>query len=848
MTVQKHISGANSICFVTNELYPLSPGGIGRLMYNFANYNKEVGSNTSIHFVVPSELLAEPEKRQAAEAAFEDLAHLHICPSIDSLPDEFSALLTSSVKENFNFDAHFTQSYLYYKGLLQAQKDFGKTFDIIEFPDFGGWAIATIEAKRANRDFQETIISARIHSTQGVLYEKERFSYYPSEWHGIQIDAERHLLEHADMIIGHNQAIIDFNKSHYGFGDEWSEKTIYEFPPIIDDKQVASKADLLYESYLEDSETKLSEADFLFSGRLQQIKRPDLFIKAAVIFLEDKPNYSGTFRLVSYGWDQTYISSLHSLIPANLKQKIIFVEDSSKEEREFYIRSSVVVVPSDYESLCLFAFEAANVDSKVILNHKCMPFAQSDRWVENENCLMFDGSATDLAEIMQKSIDWKPVKKVSLEASIPYWCNKKNLPVKTIPKASGIKLTIICYGFETKEELDYHIACMSELDNEIHDIIFLAPSAYFPKNDEIFETIRSKNWNVISVPGFGYDPADLHKFVLSIGSDLFCFIPYGYEIHPKYMEAAIDAFRHDPSLDVCGGHIRVLDEKYGYSISVLCFAGTMPNFALVSSRIAPTISVIRKATLQNIPFDSRAGTNWFAAWARDCAISGKNLLIMPSLAADLSSDTKRYNTTKKLIGGIINNASHLADFKGRFLSLDLSQYPSDEETNKNIIVSDAELYAVKQLYPDRNARDFQLVAMKPDLGGVLVHPLNDFATIAEYIWTGRRLSRVHAHAYNASDKNSGIEAAIAIVPPNADIETIKTFISSEKKPPRAFNISKWELIRPGHEAELTMSVINESFGENDRILLLSRIPKNGDDYYCHLVYRSLHLNLQMNKL
>src|SRR5690606_1578416 len=140
---------------------------------------------------------------------------------------------------------------------------------------------------------------------------------------------------------------------------------------------------------------------------------------AAVLFLERHPGHAGCFRLVSYGWDETYIAGLRALVPEPLKEKVLFVFGASPAEREAHLARSIVVVPSDYESLCLFAFEACRMGCSVILNGRCPAFGETSRWRDEENCLLFDGSVEDRAAAMEKALRWEPSAPASVAPDAP---------------------------------------------------------------------------------------------------------------------------------------------------------------------------------------------------------------------------------------------------------------------------------------------------------------------------------------------------------------------------------------------------------------------------------------------
>ena len=205
---------------------------------------------------------------------------------------------------------------------------------------------------------------------------------------GLCLDLERNLLERADLVVGHFPGIAARNAEFYRFGPEWCGRVHIEFPLLTRDE-------------LDGEEIRLNpsadgDPSFIFSSRLQPFKRPDLFINAAIGFLEATPEYTGAFRLVSYGWDQDYIRYLKDLISPTWTNQIIIIDKVAAEERQRFLRQSIVVVPSDYESLCLFAFEASILGQKVILNRRCEAFGSFERWIDGDNCLFFDGSAEDL--------------------------------------------------------------------------------------------------------------------------------------------------------------------------------------------------------------------------------------------------------------------------------------------------------------------------------------------------------------------------------------------------------------------------------------------------------------------
>src|ERR1700722_3050900 len=93
--------------------------------------------------------------------------------------------------------------------------------------------------------------------------------------------------------------------------------------------------------------------NFLFSARLQPFKRPDLFIRAAVRFLDEHQDADNLFQVSSYGWDDNYIDWLKRLVPERWERSILFLEGPTQRERADLILDNILVIPSDFESCCL---------------------------------------------------------------------------------------------------------------------------------------------------------------------------------------------------------------------------------------------------------------------------------------------------------------------------------------------------------------------------------------------------------------------------------------------------------------------------------------------------------------
>ena len=832
------------ICFVTNELYPVGPGGIGRMLYNFAKHNEVLGFPADIHFLVAAELMEKPDAADLLDQSFDQLAQVHVCPTLGHVPDSIAQLLDQAHRAapwKRLPERQLAASYGYYMGLRAAEEKRDAPFDVIEFPDFGGWGQVSVEAKRAGIAFSDTLISARIHSTQGVIYRIERFAHHPGMWAGVQFDAERHLLSHADLVIGHDPAVLDFNKAHYNLVHRWEGRTILEFPPIQTMGPDSTKG----------AETPVvdpgddRDPDFIFSSRLQHIKRPDLFIRAAIAFLEQHPSYGGAFRIVAYGWDKNYIGDLQELVPKQLKVRIPFLFDASEREREDYLRQSIVVVPSEYESLCLFAFEASQMGLKVILNGDCPAFGQSERWCDGDNCLLFDGSVPGLVQAMGRALEWHPNGQVTTTPDTPYWLLDDLVSFqRTAPRSAELpRVSVVCFGFETKREFHRHVDTVVHLESELRlnsgadEIVFLLPRGLFEPGAEEEREIVARGWRADFTSGLRECPSTLSGRLSALKSDCVLLYPCGYEIYPDFLTLGLTAMGCNPFISAVGGHVEVMEAHSDRSDDLRAYLGEMPSVALLSSRIAPPTSLIRLDLLDRIPFDAHAGNLWFEVFARECALKGESILIAPVLTSRLDATyAGKRQTTKTISGSILDMTGIALQATARLLSVD-PVAPPEDGPDLPFLIEKENLQPAMRLHPQGKVREWEPVQYHAHLGGLLVHPLQGDITLAEITGPDRMVRRFRADIRNANTDNQGAEGALALVPEDALAEEIVEFLKSGEDRVD-YRVSDWQFVSPGEDAEVSLSVSGPSRGR-DRLLMLTRIPENGDERNCHLVFRRI---------
>lgn len=829
-----HSSGTSPlrVCFVTNEIYPEDKGGIGRVIYNFIVYNQTLENPSDIHILLGGAFTEDTSKVHRITQILNGLAKVHVTPRLTNMADPLPHLLGWAGKTAPNdLDGRLALSHSYYEGLLMAEEAIDHEFDIVEFPDFGGWGMVSMEAKRAGLAFQNTLLSVRVHSTQGLLYRVERFAHVPGSWLAGQFDTERFTLTNADLVAGHIPSVLHENLDHYNLRETLADKTVIEFPPILID---ATEAKLLKKV----KRSKGAVRDFIFSSRLQQFKRPDIFVRAATEFLDTHPGYEGVFRLVSYGWDNEYIDMLHDLVPLAYADQILFVNNATAEERLNHIAQSIVVQPSDYESLCLFAYEAALMGQKVILNGDAVAFGDFERWKDAENCLLFDGSVSGLAVAMEKALNWEPTSTVSVTPDRPYWNTPVTAPAP-IQKPKGAQtISLICYGAEDFFTLRQQHGNAMQLKRKAEtlnlnvEVTFLLSAATFNNQDA---DLDMQGCQIQFSPGLRFDPEKLQQTIQGSAHDIIFLLPTHAEVNSKFFIAGLQAMLGNSRIDMLGGHVEMYDETTGQVQGLRAYGGSMPSTALISSRILPETCFMRQSVFDTVSLDFRAGPLWFEAFARDCVLSDMAVSIIPQLAARFSAWRMQYiENSIKLDAGVIDSFGIKSKLQARLLALNTGTAQGSTEQAR---ASHESLKSASLFSPAKSPVDWRPVELNPELGGLLVHPLKGHITVARIPAQSKRPRRISVNIKNNNAQNSGAEVALAY---GRGTISEKDFLRMLKQGSdhADFNIGHWKKIRPEQKLEYSISIHNPDV-ETGTLFLISRVPRWRSPNNCHIVFSDL---------
>ncbi len=736
------------ICFVTNEMHPVAPGGIGRLMYNFAQDNAAKHHGAEIHYLFPE---SELHHKAQLETHLKGLGHIHFCGELESSQRNFARALKFVRKDDWNFERIYNTSLQYMFGLQRVQRELGFGFDIIEFPDFGGWSFATIQAKACGLDFLNTRIAVRLHSSMGLICHYERFYHAPSEYLAAAFDQERYCLKHADIIAAHLQTIGDRNADHYSLGADWRAKIRIEFPPILLDEVLTAPA-----------ASPDDEPVFVFSSRLQPFKRPDMFINAGTRFLRLNPSVKAQFLLISYGWDEDYIGYLANLIPIEFSSRIVIKRNVSAAERREILGRGIIVIPSDYESLCLFAYESALLGRPVILGRHCEAFANGPRWQEGKNCLFFDDDFVGLAETMLKALSWAPTEPVNTQPDLPYWAAPAAGPAARPPEKASPTVRIIAMSDGNSRSLSDFCFRISRTRTEGAAVTVMLPNRRLAERTVFTAMIAGFGWNAAFCSGGKIRPAEIQRLVQDIDEDIVVFLPQEYDLYPDFIKIGLRCMARNPNLAIFGTHLFLADEE-GVVNGLALFAGELPSLAMQRASVCPLACMIRRSHVLARPFDERARDLWLETFCRETVLAGGEAIIAPTASVICHTQPALMRSNRLVDATLRDDTGLAAGMVARLMSAGTNSGTATWVDNPSLVLAGDDLAAITRILPTELRSDWNPVTFKRDAGAALVHPLKHTLVVGHLQFNLRaKPLRVECLIKNAHRDNMGFEAAISL--------------------------------------------------------------------------------------
>jgi glycosyltransferase involved in cell wall biosynthesis len=191
------------IALVSRELHPLAGGGIGVAVAGFAAALAELGE---VLVLVPS-TVEDDYRQRAADGTL-------------PWPEDVQVEFVPEPREG-EFGSYYTFLHLYSARVLERLRELYPDTgpDVIEFPDFLGEGLVTVQARRGRERFlRDTQINVRLHTTAEMCSVLDGFVDTDFEARQL-LSAEREVLREADRILWPGGDVLNAYRRFYGSGE-----------------------------------------------------------------------------------------------------------------------------------------------------------------------------------------------------------------------------------------------------------------------------------------------------------------------------------------------------------------------------------------------------------------------------------------------------------------------------------------------------------------------------------------------------------------------------------------------------------------------------------------------------
>jgi glycosyltransferase involved in cell wall biosynthesis len=363
------------VVLATYELHPVNPGGAGVLLAGAVRTLCWGGFDVTVLCDFPEPEVAEAQRIFAGE---------NLAPG-RATAVSVSRLLGKALKPDDEATIFETKSKEF--ALAAEALHRIKPIHLLEFPDYAGLGFSTLVRRMEGSGLASAAVVVRLHGglefidqVEGVRNaDKARLQMYR---------LERLALQLTDYVFAPSRSIYDFYRTAYGL----TEKFYLSVPPV---------ENLTWD--FRRTERFPDPGYFLFYGKLQHVKGPDVFIAAAVSIIAEHPERRWRFTLVGsdthcYAHGRPTSECLRPLIPSEFKHAFEFVPSIPREQLpQLCAKVQAAVVPSRFETFCLAAHELRTLGLPLIVSS--IP-AFADYFSEATGSLIFKDSAIGLKNAM----------------------------------------------------------------------------------------------------------------------------------------------------------------------------------------------------------------------------------------------------------------------------------------------------------------------------------------------------------------------------------------------------------------------------------------------------------------
>jgi glycosyltransferase involved in cell wall biosynthesis len=377
---EEYSGSMSRICFVTNEIHPTKPGGAAFLLYNLAQALLLDGHEVIFLVDISEEEFHRFNTHDRLEyPRSENCRAYHVGTLCAGIPYREKDFLSRYLWESYTLEYACRHVY-------QQENP-----DLIEFLDFCGPAYCALSAKVANISYQNTRLAVRMH---GPISTIDRASpVKPLDYDRLMIYAlEERAFRLAETVLIPAPSVIDASDGlnpHTWYGEK-----VFS-PPLL---APVGQGDLPYRDRVDPDANII-----LFYGRLYAIKGVDLFVDAALEWINQHPESHWMFYLVGSESKEppdpkfsSYQQFLLKKIPQKYHDRFIFTGFLlHRQLQDLLPRVKFAVFPSYYETFCYAAQELRFAGIPLIVSD--IP-AYRDTFNPGTDALFFNGSLSDLIQ------------------------------------------------------------------------------------------------------------------------------------------------------------------------------------------------------------------------------------------------------------------------------------------------------------------------------------------------------------------------------------------------------------------------------------------------------------------
>ncbi|AKJ30631.1 glycosyltransferase [Caldimonas brevitalea] len=522
--------------FVTTELHPFTAGGIGRVVANILATSSAAELKETVLVTVGIKAI----ENTRVQAIYPGVRVFPVFADGYRVIDDAGSLYPP--EEAFDDTPWHWQSVHVMQLLKRLDVELGP-LHYIEFPDWAGLAFATTQEKRLGRAFLASQIAVRLHSSDGILaaYERRGIDAHALALH----DLERKAMADADLVVGQLPSVAQAVADFYQFPEtSWTPRLTVHSPPVLLDHPAR-----------EDGPLEISnETPIVFSSKIQDFKRPDVFIRGVSGFLRSNPGYQGSVVFLAHSFDERYFSSIQALIPPDQKSRFRFTSFASSSERAAVISRSVCVFPSAYESFCLAAYEASMSGALCLLNRHNPAFEPGTPWEHGKNCITFDGSPNGLCEALMSIFESRPLvgRVVPTQTEAPWSQRTQGGSDAHSSTGSVPSVTAIVTHFNEESTLRGTLQHLLDCGFPKLEIIVVDDASYDPVSKAYIEKLaecQTASFRVIRSPAPGGLARARNFGLAQANGDYVLVVEPGVRISPEFIGLAVKGLQRDPDFD-----------------------------------------------------------------------------------------------------------------------------------------------------------------------------------------------------------------------------------------------------------------------------------------------------------